>query len=186
MIRTFARAGHPIDLQEGDVCALPRRGKYPPRSAAGLYWYHTHLHGESYQQSFDGISGAILIDVACMLLLSFARRVVCTRSGKTSDGIMRSTSFLAKLSYEAQSLCATICCFCPDGTALNSSRRRSWEAYGWWPQSARLPAMPSKSPGSFPLPLLGSYDPSLSTYTPFRSACQRPTERHIAVRRGLR
>ena len=28
----------------------------------GLYWYHTHPHGESYQQSLDGMSGAIVID----------------------------------------------------------------------------------------------------------------------------
>jgi FtsP/CotA-like multicopper oxidase with cupredoxin domain len=28
----------------------------------GLYWYHTHPHGESYQQGLDGMSGAIVID----------------------------------------------------------------------------------------------------------------------------
>jgi suppressor of ftsI len=28
----------------------------------GLYWYHTHPHGESYQQSLDGMSGAIVIE----------------------------------------------------------------------------------------------------------------------------
>jgi len=28
----------------------------------GLYWYHTHPHGESYQQDLDGLSGAIVID----------------------------------------------------------------------------------------------------------------------------
>jgi suppressor of ftsI len=31
---------------------------HPP----GLYWYHTHPHGESYQQVLDGMSGAIVID----------------------------------------------------------------------------------------------------------------------------
>ncbi len=30
--------------------------------APGLYWYHTHPHGESYQQSLDGMSGAIVIE----------------------------------------------------------------------------------------------------------------------------
>jgi suppressor of ftsI len=34
----------------------------PPDQAPGLYWYHTHPHGESYQQSLDGMSGAIVID----------------------------------------------------------------------------------------------------------------------------
>jgi suppressor of ftsI len=28
----------------------------------GLYWYHTHPHGESYPQALDGMSGAIVID----------------------------------------------------------------------------------------------------------------------------
>jgi FtsP/CotA-like multicopper oxidase with cupredoxin domain len=28
----------------------------------GLYWYHTHPHGESFQQDLDGMSGAIVID----------------------------------------------------------------------------------------------------------------------------
>jgi FtsP/CotA-like multicopper oxidase with cupredoxin domain len=28
----------------------------------GLYWYHTHPHGESYQQDLDGMSGAIVIN----------------------------------------------------------------------------------------------------------------------------
>jgi suppressor of ftsI len=34
----------------------------PKDQAPGLYWYHTHPHGESYQQSLDGMSGAIIID----------------------------------------------------------------------------------------------------------------------------
>jgi suppressor of ftsI len=34
----------------------------PLDQAPGLYWYHTHPHGESYQQSLDGMSGAIVID----------------------------------------------------------------------------------------------------------------------------
>src|SRR3979490_1226658 len=31
---------------------------HPP----GLYWYHTHPHGESYRQALDGMSGALVID----------------------------------------------------------------------------------------------------------------------------
>lgn len=34
----------------------------PKDQPPGLYWYHTHPHGESYQQSLDGMSGAIIID----------------------------------------------------------------------------------------------------------------------------
>ena len=34
----------------------------PEDQPPGLYWYHTHPHGESYQQSLDGMSGAIVIE----------------------------------------------------------------------------------------------------------------------------
>ena len=34
----------------------------PADQPPGLYWYHTHPHGESYQQSLDGMSGALIID----------------------------------------------------------------------------------------------------------------------------
>ena len=30
----------------------------PADQPPGLYWYHTHPHGESYQQDLDGMSGA--------------------------------------------------------------------------------------------------------------------------------
>jgi FtsP/CotA-like multicopper oxidase with cupredoxin domain len=34
----------------------------PPQQAPGLYWYHTHPHGESYRQDLDGMSGAIVVE----------------------------------------------------------------------------------------------------------------------------
>jgi len=34
----------------------------PPQEPPGLYWYHTHPHGESYVQDLDGMSGAIVIE----------------------------------------------------------------------------------------------------------------------------
>jgi hypothetical protein len=34
----------------------------PADQPPGLDWYHTHPHGESYQQDLDGMSGAIVID----------------------------------------------------------------------------------------------------------------------------
>jgi FtsP/CotA-like multicopper oxidase with cupredoxin domain len=34
----------------------------PQDQPPGLYWYHTHPHGESFQQDLDGMSGAIVID----------------------------------------------------------------------------------------------------------------------------
>lgn len=34
----------------------------PANQPPGLYWYHTHPHGESYQQALDGMSGAIVVE----------------------------------------------------------------------------------------------------------------------------
>jgi FtsP/CotA-like multicopper oxidase with cupredoxin domain len=34
----------------------------PLQQPPGLYWYHTHPHGESYVQDLDGMSGAIVVE----------------------------------------------------------------------------------------------------------------------------
>src|SRR6266852_9506897 len=34
----------------------------PKNHPPGLYWYHTHPHGESYRQVLDGMSGALVIE----------------------------------------------------------------------------------------------------------------------------
>jgi FtsP/CotA-like multicopper oxidase with cupredoxin domain len=34
----------------------------PSYSPPGLYWYHTHPHGESARQDLDGMSGAIVVE----------------------------------------------------------------------------------------------------------------------------
>ncbi len=34
----------------------------PRNQPPGLYWYHTHPHGESYKQVLDGMSGGLVID----------------------------------------------------------------------------------------------------------------------------
>ena len=36
--------------------------KIPRNHAPGLFWYHTHPHGESHRQVADGMSGAIVIE----------------------------------------------------------------------------------------------------------------------------
>jgi FtsP/CotA-like multicopper oxidase with cupredoxin domain len=41
---------------------LEYRVEIPRNQPPGLYWYHTHPHGESYQQSLDGMSGAIVVE----------------------------------------------------------------------------------------------------------------------------
>lgn len=42
--------------------SLNYRVEIPSYGAPGLYWYHTHPHGESARQDLDGMSGAIVID----------------------------------------------------------------------------------------------------------------------------
>ena len=34
----------------------------PPDHPPGLYWYHTHPHGESHRQALDGMSGVIVVE----------------------------------------------------------------------------------------------------------------------------
>src|SRR5258706_5506680 len=42
--------------------SIQYRVDIPLDQAPGLYWYHTHPHGESYRQALDGMSDAIVID----------------------------------------------------------------------------------------------------------------------------
>jgi suppressor of ftsI len=41
---------------------LSYRVEVPANAPPGLYWYHTHPHEESYRQSLDGMSGAIVVE----------------------------------------------------------------------------------------------------------------------------
>ena len=50
-----------------DMMAMPGEALHysvevPPQQPPGLYWYHTHPHGESYRQDLDGMSGAIVVE----------------------------------------------------------------------------------------------------------------------------
>ena len=50
-----------------DMMAMPGETLHylvniPLDQPPGLYWYHTHPHGESYRQDLDGMSGAIVIE----------------------------------------------------------------------------------------------------------------------------
>src|SRR6267143_3153661 len=50
-----------------DMMAMPGQSLHypvhiPKDHPHGLYWYHTHPHGESYRQALDGMSGALLIE----------------------------------------------------------------------------------------------------------------------------
>jgi suppressor of ftsI len=50
-----------------DMMAMPGQTLHyvvhiPLNQEPGLYWYHTHPHGESEQQAVDGMSGAIVVE----------------------------------------------------------------------------------------------------------------------------
>jgi FtsP/CotA-like multicopper oxidase with cupredoxin domain len=50
-----------------DMIAMPGQTlqyvvRIPASQEPGLYWYHTHPHGESEQQVVDGMSGAIIVE----------------------------------------------------------------------------------------------------------------------------
>ncbi len=50
-----------------DMMAMPGQSlrytvQIPKEHPPGLYWYHTHPHGESHRQVLDGMSGAIVIE----------------------------------------------------------------------------------------------------------------------------
>src|SRR5437588_2635569 len=50
-----------------DMMAMPGQmlrytAQIPKDHPPGLYWYHTHPHGESHRQVLDGMSGAIVIE----------------------------------------------------------------------------------------------------------------------------
>src|SRR5438270_742526 len=50
-----------------DMMAMPGQmlrytAQIPKDHPPGLYWYHTHPHGESHRQVLDGMSGALVID----------------------------------------------------------------------------------------------------------------------------
>ena len=55
--------------QDDVLTMLAKRGEsldywvvVPSYSPPGLYWYHTHPHGESNRQDLDGMSGAIVVE----------------------------------------------------------------------------------------------------------------------------
>src|SRR5260370_15614580 len=50
-----------LSMMAGPGKSLHYTVQIPKDHAPGLYWYHTHPHGESYQQALDGMSGAIVI-----------------------------------------------------------------------------------------------------------------------------
>ena len=51
-----------LDMMASPGETLHYSVQLPPQQPPGLYWYHTHSHGESYVQDLDGMSGAIVVE----------------------------------------------------------------------------------------------------------------------------
>ena len=51
-----------LDMMASPGETLRYAVQVPPEQPPGLYWYHTHPHGESYVQDLDGMSGAIIVE----------------------------------------------------------------------------------------------------------------------------
>jgi suppressor of ftsI len=51
-----------LDMMASPGQTLHYSVQVPPQQPPGLYWYHTHSHGESYVQDLDGMSGAIVVE----------------------------------------------------------------------------------------------------------------------------
>jgi suppressor of ftsI len=51
-----------LDMMASPGETLRYSVQVPPQQPPGLYWYHTHSHGESYIQDLDGMSGAIVVE----------------------------------------------------------------------------------------------------------------------------
>src|SRR5437667_8868199 len=51
-----------LDMMASQGETLHYSVQIPPQQPPGLYWYHTHSHGESYVQDLDRMSGAIIVE----------------------------------------------------------------------------------------------------------------------------
>src|SRR5438128_7199475 len=51
-----------LDMMASPGETLHYSVQVPPQQPPGLYWYHTHSHGESYVQDLDGMSGVIVVE----------------------------------------------------------------------------------------------------------------------------
>jgi suppressor of ftsI len=80
-----------------DMMAMPGQTLHyvvhiPLNQEPGLYWYHTHPHGESEQQAVDGMSGAIVVEGMeryAPMVRGLPERIIILRGpaiGKDSSG----------------------------------------------------------------------------------------------------
>jgi suppressor of ftsI len=81
----------------------------PPQQPPGLYWYHTHPHGESYLQDLDGMSGAIVVEGIERYvpeLLNMRERILMLRDLVLPEDSAKRKTVMTSVAMQA-SLCGT-------------------------------------------------------------------------------
>ncbi len=93
-----------------DMMAMPGETlhyvvKIPPDHPPGLFWYHTHPHGESHRQTLDGMSGAIVIEGMDRYLpeLRKLREQVLVVRGESIEHSPDATALLRRVEAQAPS-----------------------------------------------------------------------------------
>jgi FtsP/CotA-like multicopper oxidase with cupredoxin domain len=77
-----------LDMMAASGQTLRYTVEIPKGHPPGLYWYHTHPHGESHRQTLDGMSGAIVIEGIASYYPSLAglsERVLVLRGRSIKD-----------------------------------------------------------------------------------------------------
>ncbi len=96
-----------------DMMAMPGQSlsytvQIPKDHPPGLYWYHTHPHGESHRQVLDGMSGALVIEGIesyFPALAGLPERVLVVR-GRSVANDPQSTALKQRVD-----LSSDVCCF---------------------------------------------------------------------------
>ena len=63
----------------------------PTNHPTGLYWYHTHSHGEAERQTLSGMSGALVIDGIAQVapqVANMQERILIARDGVLAGGVL--------------------------------------------------------------------------------------------------
>jgi suppressor of ftsI len=99
------------DAQQDDVLtmmAMPGQSlrytvKIPKNHPPGLYWYHTHPHGESHRQVLDGMSGALVIEgiESYFPALAGLRERVLVVRGRSIESDPRSSDFKQRVELDS-------------------------------------------------------------------------------------
>ena len=102
-----------LDMMASPGETLHYSVQVPPQQPPGLYWYHTHSHGESYVQDLDGMSGAIVvegIDRYAPEVLKMRERILVLR-----DLVLPSDAAKRKTVMESVAMQTTQCGAAPEG-----------------------------------------------------------------------